>query len=78
MDSRLETTCKPVRVACPTTSTSFKIRLNTQIDWLAKHWRASMSVRCPNCGNEHSYVVKDVYLSEAIADDSRISDLIAA
>jgi hypothetical protein len=69
---------KPVRLVCPKTSGPYKVRLKNDTDWLAKHWQQSMRVTCPCCGGEHSYVVKDVYLSEAIADDKSIPDLFAA
>jgi hypothetical protein len=69
---------KPVRVVCPKTSAPFTVRLKNDTDWLAKHWHDVLKVRCPRCGSEHSYIIKDVYLSEAIADDKAMPNLFAA
>ena len=77
MDSGSANT-KPVRIMCPDKSMAFKVRLNNDTDWLAKHWQDQMRVQCPRCGKEHSYKIKDVYLSEAIADDKPMSTLFAA
>jgi hypothetical protein len=77
MDSGPATT-KPVRIACPNTSAAFKVLLKNDTDWLAKHWHDQMSVQCPRCGKEHSYRIRDIYLSEAIADDKTIPNLFAA
>lgn len=52
--------------------------MNNDTDWLARHWQQQMSVRCPRCGQEHNYRIKDIYLSEAIADNKPMSDLFAA
>jgi hypothetical protein len=69
---------KPVRLVCPKTSATFKGLLKNETDWLARHWQQSLRVACPRCGGEHSFVVKEVYLSEAIADDKTIPNLFAA
>jgi hypothetical protein len=69
---------KPVRVVCPKTSATFKVLVNNDTDWLAQHWQQQMRVRCPRCGQEHGYRIKDIYLSEAIADNKPQSDLFAA
>jgi hypothetical protein len=71
-------TAKPVRVVCPKTSAPFTVRLKNDTDWLAKHWHNAMKVRCPRCRSEHAYIIKDVYLSEAIADDQPTPNLFAA
>ena len=46
---------KPVRVMCPKTSATFKVRVNNDTDWLAQYWQQQMRVRCPRCGQEHGY-----------------------
>ena len=69
---------KPLRVACPRTATLFTVEFRNDTDWLAKHWHEAVTVRCPNCGGRHVYGVKDVYLSEAIADNQPSQDLFAA
>ncbi len=69
---------KPLRIVCPKTSAPFTIECRNDTEWLAKHWRDAMTVRCPHCGGKHAYLVKNVYLSEAIADRQASPDLFAA
>lgn len=69
---------KPLRIACPKTSMLFTVGFRNDTDWLAKHWQRAVNVRCPRCGGNHTYVIKDVYLSEAIADNQASQDLFAA
>lgn len=69
---------KPLRVACPKTSAQFTLNVINDTDWLAKHWQDAVSVRCPCCGEKHAYRVKNIYLSEAIADNQPSQDLFAA
>jgi hypothetical protein len=65
-----------LQLACSATQASFEYCIPGDVEWLAEHWNRQKTVTCPHCSGDHSFGIKDAYLSAAVGPAVRLQDLI--
>ncbi len=55
-------------IRCPQTSKQLNIDVSTDYKNLTRMWNVEMNVRCPHCGQNHSVLVRDAYMDQAVGD----------
>ncbi len=58
-----------VRIRCPSTGQIVETKIETDVEALAQSWRSEASVRCPHCGEQHMFSVRDAFLDDVVFSD---------
>jgi hypothetical protein len=54
-------------VRCPSTAAPIQTGLDTDSEALRLAWDTTLRLRCPHCGREHAFKVRDAYIEAEIA-----------
>jgi hypothetical protein len=53
---------------CPTTHTKAPAGIETDVQSLRAAWKATLTVKCPRCGEVHEISVRETYINGALED----------
>ena len=53
---------------CPTTLQQVPTGIETDVQSLQAAWKATLKIKCPNCGKVHKISVRDAYINGALRD----------
>jgi hypothetical protein len=51
---------------CPKTSRKLSTGVEIDVQGLRAHWKSTLNLDCPHCGDVHAVCVREVYLSGAV------------